>query len=103
MMNYFPYTHPIPNQSHAAAKPRQQIRPQSRDHHRHKQTSEPDTPRHKGSLPIILALDGTGIQLTELSNSTIFMDATGDGLANRTAWSAVGNGVLFYDPTLCLS
>ncbi|MEE9387192.1 MAG: hypothetical protein V3U96_01160 [Paracoccaceae bacterium] len=51
-----------------------------------------------GGHPIILDLDGDGIQITELSNSTFFMDATGDGLANRTAWAAAGNGVLFYDP-----
>ncbi len=26
------------------------------------------------------------------------MDATSDGLANRTAWAAAGNGMLFCDP-----
>ncbi|MEE9387193.1 MAG: hypothetical protein V3U96_01165 [Paracoccaceae bacterium] len=39
-----------------------------------------DTRRgHGQQAPIILDLNGDGIQLTELSNSTIFMDATGDG------------------------
>jgi hypothetical protein len=28
----------------------------------------------------------------------MFVDATGDGLLNRSAWAAAGNGVLFYDP-----
>jgi hypothetical protein len=47
---------------------------------------------------ILLDLDGDGIRITELSRSTMFVDATGDGLLNRTAWAAAGNGVLFYDP-----
>jgi ParB-like nuclease family protein len=51
-----------------------------------------------GARPIILDLDGDGVQLTELSRSTMFVDATGDGLLNRSAWAAAGNGVLFYDP-----
>jgi hypothetical protein len=28
----------------------------------------------------------------------MFVDATGDGLLNRSAWAAAGNAVLFYDP-----
>lgn len=47
--------------------------------------------------PIILDLNDDGIQITELSKSTMFVDATGDGLLNRTAWAGAGNGVLFYD------
>lgn len=50
------------------------------------------------SAPIIFDLDGDGIQLTELSNSSHYVDATGDGLQNRTAWAGVGDAVLFYDP-----
>ncbi|WP_208860676.1 DUF4214 domain-containing protein, partial [Pseudovibrio ascidiaceicola] len=48
--------------------------------------------------PIILDLDDDGIQVTRLDQSTIFMDAGGDGLEHRTAWAASGDGVLFYDP-----
>jgi hypothetical protein len=47
---------------------------------------------------ILLDLDGDGIRITELSRSTMFVDATGDGLLNRSAWAAAGNAVLFYDP-----
>lgn len=51
------------------------------------------------SAPIIFDLDGNGIQITELSNSSIYMDATGDGLENRTAWAGAGDAVLFlHDP-----
>ena len=53
--------------------------------------------RGRAVLPILLDVDGDGVQIAELSRSTVFMDATGDGLANRTAWAAAGNGVLFYD------
>ncbi len=57
------------------------------------------TPSDDGSdrPPIILNLDGTQIAITELSNSTKFIDSGGDGLEHRTAWAAAGNGVLFYD------
>ncbi|WP_041769204.1 DUF4214 domain-containing protein [Pseudovibrio sp. FO-BEG1] len=48
--------------------------------------------------PVILDLDGNGIQVTRLDQSTMFMDAGGDGLEHRTAWAASGDGVLFYDP-----
>ncbi|MEM9128812.1 MAG: hypothetical protein AAGA97_03710, partial [Pseudomonadota bacterium] len=54
-------------------------------------------PRNNKDKPLILDLDGTGVELTELSNSTVFVDSSGDGLLNRTAWAATGNGVLFYD------
>ncbi len=47
--------------------------------------------------PLILDLDGTGVEPTQLQNSTVFVDSSGDGLLNRTAWAAAGNGVLFYD------
>jgi hypothetical protein len=50
------------------------------------------------SFPIILDLDGTGVEITELRHSTTFMDSSGDGLQHRTAWAAAGNGVLFFDP-----
>ncbi|MEW2914111.1 DUF4214 domain-containing protein [Leisingera sp. JC11] len=48
--------------------------------------------------PILLALETENIEITELSQSQIFFDSNGDGLENRTAWAAAGNGVLFYDP-----
>ena len=60
--------------------------------------SLPANPDYVGVQPVILDLTGSGIEITQLSQSTVFMDATGDGLLNRTAWAAEGNGVLFYDP-----
>jgi hypothetical protein len=50
-----------------------------------------------GPKPIVLDLDNDGIEITELSRSTTFIDAKGDGLLHRTAWAGAGDGVLFYD------
>jgi len=58
----------------------------------------PDNPDYTGVQPILLDLDGNGIRITELSQSTHFVDATGDGLQNSTAWAGAGDAVLFYDP-----
>ncbi|MEJ8562315.1 hypothetical protein QTO30_14515 [Yoonia sp. GPGPB17] len=56
-----------------------------------------DDPNFTGPRPILFDLTGDGIQITELSNSSVYMDATGDGLQNRTAWAGAGDAVLFYD------
>ncbi|MEZ5751017.1 MAG: hypothetical protein R3D60_03280 [Paracoccaceae bacterium] len=53
-------------------------------------------PDKEGPQPVVLDLDGNGISVTELSQSTHFVDG-GDGLKHRTAWAAAGDGVLFYD------
>jgi hypothetical protein len=49
------------------------------------------------SRPILLDFDGSGIEITELSNFTTFTDTSGDGLKHRTAWAGAGDGVLFID------
>ncbi len=58
-------------------------------------SSRPGGPNY---TPIILDLDDDGLKVTKLDQSTIFMDASGDGLKERIAWAASGDGVLFYDP-----
>lgn len=47
--------------------------------------------------PILLDLDGNGLKIDELTRSTTFVDAGGDGLMHRTAWAGSGDGVLFFD------
>ncbi len=47
--------------------------------------------------PILLDLNGNGIELTQLWQSTQFIDSGNDGLLHRTAWAGVGDGVLFFD------
>jgi hypothetical protein len=51
------------------------------------------------SGPVILALPGNAINITQLSQSNVFFDTTGSGQQHQTAWAGAGNGVLFYDPT----
>lgn len=38
-----------------------------------------------------------GVKIDEISRSTTFVDAGGDGLKRRTAWAGAGDGVLFFD------
>ncbi|MEM0977461.1 MAG: EF-hand domain-containing protein [Pseudomonadota bacterium] len=47
--------------------------------------------------PILLDLNGNGVEITKLSESTVFM-AGKDGLDHNIAWAAAGDGILFYDP-----
>ena len=52
---------------------------------------------HDSHRPILLDLDGNGVKIDDLSRSTVFVDAGGDGLKHRTAWAGAGDGVLFFD------
>ena len=52
-----------------------------------------------GIGPVMLDLSGKGINITQLSSSNVFFDATGSGVQNQTAWAGAGSGVLFYDST----
>jgi LysM repeat protein len=47
--------------------------------------------------PVLLDLDGNGIDITPLSSSNFFFDMAGDGKQHRTAWAAAGDGVLVRD------
>ncbi|WP_269586171.1 DUF4214 domain-containing protein [Roseibium sp. Sym1] len=51
-----------------------------------------------GVPPIILDLDGDGLEVTALDRSTVFLDTGGDGFLHRTAWAGEGDGVLYFDP-----
>ncbi|HEY8577188.1 MAG TPA: calcium-binding protein [Devosia sp.] len=47
--------------------------------------------------PVLLDLDGDGIEITPLSSSSTFLDVLNDGLQHRTAWASAGDGVLVRD------
>lgn len=47
--------------------------------------------------PVILDLDGDGIEITPLGSSSTFLDVVGDGKQHRTAWAGIGDGVLVRD------
>jgi hypothetical protein len=57
----------------------------------------PDDPRFTGPRPILLDLDGDGVQITEFGKSSQFTPGA-DGLQHRSSWAGAGNGVLFFDP-----
>lgn len=42
-----------------------------------------------GPAPILLDLDGTGVRLTELLESTQYIDSDNSGLKHKTAWAGV--------------
>lgn len=47
--------------------------------------------------PMVLDLDGDGIELTALSESVAYFDIDGDGVRERTAWTAPDDGFLAMD------
>ena len=47
--------------------------------------------------PIVLDLDGDGIELIALSQSTAFFDLDGDTFRQHVGWVAAGDGLLAYD------
>ena len=49
------------------------------------------------SAPVVLDLNGDGLNITPLSSSNMFYDMAGDGYQHRTAWAGAGDGVLVLD------
>ena len=52
--------------------------------------------REKGTAPVLLDLNGNGIEVTALDKSTRFV-VDENGLQHRTAWAGNGDGVLFIE------
>ena len=50
-----------------------------------------------GGKPIVLDLDGDGLELVALEDSTAFYDINGDGYRERMAWASADDGFLAYD------
>lgn len=50
-----------------------------------------------GKGPITLDLDGDGVELVPLDESTAFYDINGDGYRERMAWASADDGFLAYD------
>ena len=46
---------------------------------------------------MILDLDGDGIEISDLDESSIFFDINGDGYRNQVAWAGPDGGFLAYD------
>ena len=47
--------------------------------------------------PIVIDLDGDGVEIKPLTTSTTFFDADNDGYAERTAWAGADDGILMID------
>jgi hypothetical protein len=47
--------------------------------------------------PLILDLDGDGVEVSALEGSTVFFDYDGDGVAERTGWASQDDGFLAID------
>jgi len=47
--------------------------------------------------PLILDLDGDGVELLPLAGSTVHFDYDHDGFAERTGWALADDGMLAYD------
>ena len=47
--------------------------------------------------PLVLDLDGDGIELTSVNGATAFFDVNVDGFAEATGWVAADDGLLAYD------
>ncbi len=48
-------------------------------------------------LPVVLDLDGDGVELTSVLNSKAWFDVTGDGTKHQTGWVGADDGLLTYD------
>ncbi len=56
--------------------------------------SKPPTPPKD---PLVIDLDGDGIELVSLANSQAYFDFDEDGFAEKTGWAAPDDGFLFRD------
>jgi Ca2+-binding RTX toxin-like protein len=51
----------------------------------------------QGWGPLVVDLDGDGIELTDAFSSTVRFDMSGDGVADRTGWAAADDALLVFD------
>ena len=60
--------------------------------------AEPDDPtKNPPTSPLIIDLNGDGVQTTSLQQSAVFFDLNGDGFAQNTAWVSPEDGLLVLD------
>jgi len=59
---------------------------------------EYDGPPLDSTIPLVLDLTGSGINLTPLNTSAPYFDLNNDGFARQTGWIGAGMGLLCFDP-----
>ncbi|MBB4000081.1 LysM peptidoglycan-binding domain-containing protein [Aureimonas pseudogalii] len=59
--------------------------------------TEDSTANTSRSKPILLDLDGDGVEISDLRSSNQYFDLAGDGSKHRTAWAGAGDGILVRD------
>jgi hypothetical protein len=47
--------------------------------------------------PVVLDLDGDGIELVQMNQSAVFFDIDADGFLENTGWAAADDGILAID------
>lgn len=47
--------------------------------------------------PIIIDLDGDGLQIAKLGQTAVFLDIDGDGYRENVEWPLASEGIIFYD------
>jgi Ca2+-binding RTX toxin-like protein len=50
-----------------------------------------------GNMPIVLDLDGDGVELVDIDESTAFYDINGDGFRTHLGWVSADDGLLAFD------
>ena len=56
-----------------------------------------DQVRRRYYDPLIMDIDGDGIELTSLENSKVYFDIDGDGFREKTGWVKSDDGLLVFD------
>jgi hypothetical protein len=59
--------------------------------------SEAQSSTTKNIDPLVLDLDGNGLELTDWVSGRVFFDMLGDGTTRQTGWVAGGDGLLVLD------
>ena len=50
-----------------------------------------------GRDPLVLDLDGDGVELTAMNNSAAYVDLDNDGIAEQVGWVSADDGLLAID------
>lgn len=58
---------------------------------------KPCDPPQKNASPLVIDLDGDGVEVSQLLRHSVFFDVDSDGIRERTAWVSADDGLLVLD------